>query len=242
MDIRKYQFNIFCLLLFPLSATGQEWNKQDSLRLQQMLESDQEIKINRKFIEKVEQNMYSRKPFVDFDPTLPTLKSSMIFSKPSIRTYQTFLKPGSTFLPTYSWLRINKNLVLHSKSNFAENSSCFHIQSQIEYNLSPKWSLNIYGVQNLDTRKHRGLPSEVEDHVPYYFTHGKTGDSFHNPAGIWKRHGKLSRTSLPGTDHSVHQVHLHELQVYRGSQYSCHHHDDLRCGDPVNEPDELKEP
>ena len=106
--------------------------------------------------------MYSRKPFVDFDPTLPTLKSSMIFSKPSIRTYQTFLKPGSTFLPTYSWLRINKNLVLHSKSNFAENSSCFHIQSQIEYNLSPKWSLNIYGVQNLDTRKHRGLPSEVE--------------------------------------------------------------------------------
>ena len=101
MDIRKYQFNIFCLLLFPLSATGQEWNKQDSLRLQQMLESGQEIKINRKFIEKVEQNMYSRKPFVDFDPTLPTLKSSMIFSKPSIRTYQTFLKPGSTFLPTY---------------------------------------------------------------------------------------------------------------------------------------------
>ena len=86
----------------------------------------------------------------------------MIFSKLSIRTYQTFLKPGSTFLPTYSWLRINKNLVLHSKSNFAENSSCFHIQSQIEYNLSPKWSLNIYGVQNLDTRKHRGLPSEVE--------------------------------------------------------------------------------
>lgn len=79
MDIRKYQFNIFCLLLFPLSTTGQEWNKQDSLRLQQMLESGQEIKINRKFIEKVEQNMYSRKPFVDFDPTLPTLKSSMIF-------------------------------------------------------------------------------------------------------------------------------------------------------------------
>ena len=121
MDIRKYQFNIFCLLLFPLAATGQEWNKQDSLRLQQMLESDQEIKINRKFIEKVEQNMHSRKPFVNFDPTLPTLKSSMIFSKPSIRTYQTFLKPGSTFLPTYSWLRINKNLVLHSKSNFAED-------------------------------------------------------------------------------------------------------------------------
>ena len=94
------EYSLF--ILFPLSAAGQEWSKQDSLRLQQMLESDQEIKINRKLIEKVEQKMYSRKPFVDFDPTLPTLKSSMIFSKPSIRTYQTFLKPGSTFLPTYS--------------------------------------------------------------------------------------------------------------------------------------------
>ena len=87
MDIRKYQLNILCLLLFPLSATGQEWSKQDSLRLQQMLESDQEIKKNRKLIEKIEQKMYSRKPFVDFDPTLPTLKSSTIFSKPSIHTY-----------------------------------------------------------------------------------------------------------------------------------------------------------
>jgi len=158
----KISIQYFLPIIVPLIRNRTRMEQTGLLRLQQMLESDQEIKINRKFIEKVEQNMYSRKPFVDFDPTLPTLKSSMIFSKPSIRTYQTFLKPGSTFLPTYSWLRINKNLVLHSKSNFAENSSCFHIQSQIEYNLSPKWSLNIYGVQNLDTRKHRGLPSEVE--------------------------------------------------------------------------------
>ena len=162
MDIRKYQLNILCLLLFPLSAAGQEWSKQDSLRLQQMLESDQEIKINRKLIEKVEQKMYSRKPFVDFDPTLPTLKSSTIFSKPSIHTYKMFQKPGSTFLPTYSWLRINKNLILHSKSDFAENSNHFHIQSQMEYKLSSRWSLDIYGSQNLDTRRYRGLPSEVE--------------------------------------------------------------------------------
>ena len=162
MDIRKYQLNILCLLLFPLSAAGQEWSKQDSLRLQQMLESDQEIKINRKLIEKVEQKMYFRKPFVDFDPTQPTLKSSTIFSKPSIHPYKMFQKPGSTFLPTYSWLRINKNLILHSKSDFAENSNLFHIQSQMEYKLSSKWSLDIYGSQNLDTRRYRGLPSEVE--------------------------------------------------------------------------------
>lgn len=162
MDIRKYQLNILCLLLFPLSAAGQEWSKQDSLRLQQMLESDQEIKINRKLIEKVEQKMYFRKPFVDFDPTLPTLKSSTIFSKPSIHPYKMFQKPGSTFLPTYSWLRINKNLILHSKSDFAENSNHFHIQSKMEYKLSSRWSLDIYGSQNLDTRRYRGLPSEVE--------------------------------------------------------------------------------
>lgn len=111
---------------------------------------------------KVEQKMYSRKPFVDFDPTLPTLKSSTIFSKPSIHTYKMFPKPGSTFLPTYSWLRINKNLILHSKSDFAENSNHFHIQSQMEYKLSSRWSLDIYGSQNLDTRRYRGLPSEVE--------------------------------------------------------------------------------
>ena len=162
MDIRKYQLNILCLLLFPLSAAGQEWSKQDSLRLQQMLESDQEIKINRKLIEKVEQKMYSRKPFVDFDPTLPTLKSSTIFSKPSIHPYKMFQKPGSTFLPTYSWLRINKNLILHSKSDFAENSNHFHIQSLKENKLSSRWSRDIYGSQNLDTRRSRGLPSEVE--------------------------------------------------------------------------------
>ena len=158
MDIRKYQLNILCLLLFPLSAAGQEWSKQDSLRLQQMLESDQEIKINRKLIEKVEQKMYSRKPFVDFDPTLPTLKSSTIFSKPSIHTYKMFQKPGSTFLPTYSWLRINKNLILHSKSDFAENSNHFHIQSQMEYKLSSRWSLDIYGSKTSIPEDTEGFP------------------------------------------------------------------------------------
>ena len=159
MDIRKYQLNILCLLLFPLSAAGQEWSKQDSLRLQQMLESDQEIKINRKLIEKVEQKMYSRKPFVDFDPTLPTLKSSTIFSKPSIHTYKMFQKPGSTFLPTYSWLRINKNLILHSKSDFAENSNHFHIQSQMEYKLSPD-GLSTYMVHKTS------IPEDTEGFPP----------------------------------------------------------------------------
>ena len=163
MDIQKYQLTILCLSLFPLSVTGQEWGKQDSLKLQQMLDSEQEIKINRKLIEATEQGAYSPKPIIDFDLTLPTIKSSTIFSKPSTNIYNILHKPSiSTFAPTYSLLRINKNLILHSKSNFAESSNNFHIQTLVEYKFSKKWSLNIYGTQNLNTQKHRGLPSEVE--------------------------------------------------------------------------------
>lgn len=163
MDIQKYQMMIIYLSLFPLSAAGQEWSKQDSLKLQQILDSEQEIKINRKLIEVTEQGTYSPKTFTDFDLTLPTVKSPTIFSEPSINTYSILHKPSvSTFLPTYSLLRINKNLLLYSKSNFAESSNNFHIQTLIDYKFSKKWSLNIYGTQNLDTRKHRGLPSEVE--------------------------------------------------------------------------------
>ena len=82
----------------------------------------------------------------------------------------------------------------------------------------------------------------MENHVPDHASNGKTGDSLHRSSGIRKRHGKLSGTALSGLYDAFHQVYLHELQVYRRSQYTCHHHDDLRCGDPVNEPDELKEP
>lgn len=154
---------ILCLSLLSLSVAGQEWSKQDSLKLLQILNSEQEIKINRELIEATEQGTYSPKPFTDFDLTLPTIKPSTIFSKPSINTNNIPCKPSaSTFLPTYFWLRINKNLILHSKSNFSEKTTNFHIQTLIEYKFSKKWSLNIYGTQNLDTRKHRGLPSEVE--------------------------------------------------------------------------------
>lgn len=153
---------ILCLSLLPLSAAGQEWSKQDSLKLQQILDSEQEIKINRQLIENTEQNIYPKKSSMDFDLTLPTIKKSAIFSKPSINTYNILHKSASTFLPTYSLIRLNKNLILHSKSNFAKSPSHFHIQTLIEYKFSKKWSLNIYGSQNLDTRRYRGLPSEVE--------------------------------------------------------------------------------
>ena len=143
MDAYKYQLGTLCLLLLPLSVAGQEWSKQDSLRLQQTLNSEQEIRINKVFVKKTEQNMlYHTKPFVDFDPTLPILKSTIISPKLPFHTH-------------------NKNITLHIKSNFSESSNHFHIQTQMVYKLSKKWFLSIYGKQNLDTRRYRGLSSEA---------------------------------------------------------------------------------
>lgn len=162
MDVYKYQLCTLCLLLLPLSVAGQEWSKQDSLRLQQTLNSEQEIRINKEFVKKTEQNMlYHTKSFVDFDPTLPTLKSTIISLKLPFHTHNIFRQTNSTFLPTYSRLKINKNFTLHSKSNFSESSNHFHIQTQMDYKLSKKWFLSIYGEQNLDTRRYRGLSSEA---------------------------------------------------------------------------------
>ena len=111
MDAYKYQLGTLCLLLLPLSVAGQEWSKQDSLRLQQTLNSEQEIRINKVFVKKTEQNMlYHTKPFVDFDPTLPILKSTIISPKLPFHTHNIFRQTNSTFLPTYSRLKINKNI------------------------------------------------------------------------------------------------------------------------------------
>lgn len=163
MDIQKKQLIILCLSFLPLSVAAQEWSKRDSLKLQQLLDSEQEIKINRKLIEETEQGTYSPKPFMDVDVTLPTVKSPAILSKPFINTHNILYKPSSsTFLPPYSLWRIHKNLILHSKSNFAESPNSFHIETLIDYKISKKWSLTIYGTQNLNTRKHCGVPSEVE--------------------------------------------------------------------------------
>ena len=117
MNVYKYRLSTLCLILLPLSVTGQEWSKQDSLRLQQALNSEQEIRINKEFVKKTEQNMlYHTKPFVDFDPTLPILKSTIISPKLPFHTHNIFRQTNSTFLPTYSRLKINKNITLHSKT------------------------------------------------------------------------------------------------------------------------------
>lgn len=162
MDIIKYYLCILYIFLLPMSLSGQEWDKQDSLRLRQMLESDQEIYINKQVLEQTEQRINYFKPFVDFDPTLPVLKSPLSFPKRHISTHNLFNNPTATFLPNYSRLKINDRIILQSKSNFTQGITHFHIRTEIQYKLSSKWALNMYGSQNLDTRRYRGLPSEIE--------------------------------------------------------------------------------
>lgn len=162
MDIIKYYLCILYIFLLPMSLSGQEWGKQDSLRLRQMLESDQEIYINKQVLEQTEQRINYFKPFVDFDPTLPVLKSPLSFPKRHISTHNLFNNPTATFLPNYSRLKIHDKIILQSKSNFTQGITHFHIRTEIQYKLSSKWALNMYGSQNLDTRRYRGLPSEIE--------------------------------------------------------------------------------
>lgn len=42
-----------------------------------------------------------------------------------------------------------------------KNPDHFHVEAQMDYSISKKWSLSIYGEQNLDARRYRGLSSEV---------------------------------------------------------------------------------
>lgn len=162
MNHRKCKFIIICLLLSPISVTGQEWSSKDSLKLKKLLESDQEIIINKNVIEMIEHVSHQSSSFVDFDPTLPVFKpsSTHILQFPA-NTKADFYLSNSTFLPTYSWQKLNKRLYLQSNSNFSKTSNYFHIQTIMEYRLSNKWSMNLYGMQNLNHRRYRGLPSEI---------------------------------------------------------------------------------
>lgn len=162
MDIRKRLLGISCILsLFPSSVIGQEWNIQDSLKLQQILKSDQEIIINKSVVKKAEQNILRTKMFANFDPALPTLKSPYSFRRQYINSNILFQQSISNLSPTCSWLRINKKFFLQSNSNYAENSNHFHIQTQMEYKLTKRWCLNTYAIQNIDFRKYQGLPNEI---------------------------------------------------------------------------------
>lgn len=163
MDIYKYQLSTLCFLLLPLSIAGQEWSKQDSLRLKHILESDQEVIINKGFVDQIEQGISKgNKFYMDFDTKLPIIKSPIVFTEFSFNTRNIIRQSSSILLPNYSLFKINKKFTLHSRSNFARSSDYFHNQTTMEYKFSKRWSLNMYGTQNLDMRKYRGLPSEIE--------------------------------------------------------------------------------
>ena len=88
---------------------------------------------------------------------------------------------------------------------------------------------------------HSGHP-QVEDHVQDHPAYGEAGHSVHHPAGLRQLHGLLPRAPLPGPDHSVHQVRVHELQVHRRGQHPGHHHDDLWRGHHAPQPDVPPQP
>lgn len=162
MNHRKHKAIILYLLLLSMSISAQEWSQKDSLKLKKLLESDQEIIINKNTIETLEHEFHQAKSYVDFGTTLPTLKpasSNLLRFSTNIKT--DFYLSNSTFLPTYSWQKLNKNLYLRSKSNFSKTSNYFHMHTIMEYHLSNKWTLSIYGMQNLNNRRYRGLPSEA---------------------------------------------------------------------------------
>ncbi|MDD3037169.1 DUF4858 domain-containing protein [Bacteroides sp.] len=161
MNLRKCKFIILCLLL-PAFITAQEWSLTDSLKLKKLLESDKEIIINKNRIEMLEREFHQSRSYFEFDTTLPTLKpSSSNLFRFSTNIKTDFHLSNSTFLPTYSWQKLNKNLYFESKSNFSKTSNYFHIQTIMKYHLSPKWTLNIYGMQYLNNQRYRGFPSEV---------------------------------------------------------------------------------
>lgn len=166
MKIQKYA----CILWFmwlPLIAVGQEWSRQDSLRIKQLLQSEQEIHLNEKIVKEMGKKNISQKPLVDFDYTLPslTVPQKGLGLSPTLPK-RTFPMPGTHFSPNYfsasqTWLKVNGHLNLHSNSNFGKTDHLFRIQSQIEYRLSPQWSFSIYGSRHLGTRRVRALPFDV---------------------------------------------------------------------------------
>ncbi len=158
MNHRKHKAIILYLLLLSMSISAQQWSPKDSLKLKKLLESDQEIIINKNTIETLEHEFHQAKSYIDFGTTLPTLKpasSNLLRFSTNIKT--DFISLIQPFYP----LIHGKNFYLRSKSNFSKMSNYFHMHTIMEYHLSNKWTLSIYGMQNLNNRRYRGLPSEA---------------------------------------------------------------------------------
>ncbi|MBO4984596.1 MAG: DUF4858 domain-containing protein [Bacteroides sp.] len=84
---------LFCL---PLSASAQEWTRQDSIRLQKILQREGEIRLNPEAVQELKRSFneevpraYSNKPWLDFQLALPGEKRSgkNLFSSPLPERY-----------------------------------------------------------------------------------------------------------------------------------------------------------
>ena len=72
---------VLSMLMARSFACAQEWTPADSLRLDQLLRTDGEIKLNPRALEELKENGFvgsqsavSEKPWLEFDATMPQLK------------------------------------------------------------------------------------------------------------------------------------------------------------------------
>lgn len=105
---------LLCTVAFPLYA--QNWTRQDSLRLRQLLDSEGEIKLNPEALKALgvegvpePPKLSAEKPWLDFDESIPSIPGWSGQTKPTLP------RPYATSLP-YNWdpirqrsIRVDKN-------------------------------------------------------------------------------------------------------------------------------------
>lgn len=79
--MKKWLFLMLSIMMAWDVMCAQEWTKADSIRLDQLLKSDGEIKLNPRALDELQGNSFagsqsavSEKPWLEFDYTMPKLK------------------------------------------------------------------------------------------------------------------------------------------------------------------------
>lgn len=113
-------FGLFAGTVLPLCA--QNWTLQDSLRLQELLENEGEIELNREALKVLQiQPQWGKpqtdevKPWLEFDPTLP---EPVIEEKPRVRLT---LRPYTTNT-RYDWDPVYQKKITVTKDTWRGNS------------------------------------------------------------------------------------------------------------------------
>lgn len=104
-----------------LPCCAQQWTKQDSLRLQQMLNGEGELKLNAEALKEVEQlfspdalRSSSQKSWLDFDESLPALPAE------EKKTVRLTLKPYGTNI-RYDWDPVYREKIKVTKDTYKED-------------------------------------------------------------------------------------------------------------------------